>query len=100
MSALLPVLQVIHGCLDQARASKMWCFDRKQAIWQQSGSGNNWAHGYFRHGPVSSAGILEKIEKVRRWKYSRVLADIIQDVIAFIENVVRKCMIHLILKGF
>jgi hypothetical protein len=58
--------QVIHGCLDQARASKTWCFDRKQTYWQQSGSGNNWAHGYYRHGPASAAGIMERIERVER----------------------------------
>lgn len=38
-------------------------YNARSAIFGQSGSGNNWAHGYMEHGPRELAKILESVRK-------------------------------------
>jgi hypothetical protein len=49
----------------EAEAQRSWRFDADRSFSQQSGSGNNWQHGFGVHGPRCEAAILERVEAVR-----------------------------------
>ncbi|CAL6014251.1 Delta_tubulin [Hexamita inflata] len=51
--------KVIEKCL----VSKKLNYQHSQAIWRQSGAGNNWAHGYKNFGQSAGSDILDTIRK-------------------------------------
>lgn len=58
--------KVIQGVLDASlhrAASVGWHFDREALFGQSSGSANNWAFGYHRHGPLYADAILERARR-------------------------------------
>jgi tubulin delta len=56
--------KVISNCLTPKR-SEDWRYRKCDVVVKQSGSGNNWAHGYNIHGPNMSGSVLEAIRRVR-----------------------------------
>lgn len=56
--------KVIKDTYTYALQSKpKWAYDPKQNFSLQSGSGNNWAMGYARHGPATHKNILKLVRK-------------------------------------
>ncbi|EQC31617.1 hypothetical protein, variant [Saprolegnia diclina VS20] len=55
--------KVVMQCQDRAAASGRWQYDRTNSVCQQSGSGNNWAHGYTVHGAASAEAILDVLQR-------------------------------------
>uniref|UniRef100_A0A0G4HD30 Tubulin delta chain n=1 Tax=Chromera velia CCMP2878 TaxID=1169474 RepID=A0A0G4HD30_9ALVE len=39
-----------------------WRYNPRSSFCQQSGSANNWAHGFYKHGPAVEAQLLEKLK--------------------------------------
>lgn len=55
---------ILKSCLGKNDViSGRFHYNARSAIFGQSGSGNNWAHGYMEHGPRELAKILEGIRK-------------------------------------
>ena len=45
--------KVVQNCLSSSKQTKsgiVWNYDKKNAIYKQGGSGNNWALGYHYYG--------------------------------------------------
>ena len=52
--------KVIEKCLKKSKING-WYYDDKNIIHKQSGSGNNWANGFFYHGPTIENTFVETI---------------------------------------
>ena len=52
--------KVIEKCLKKSKING-WYYDEKNIIHKQSGSGNNWANGFFYHGPTIENTFVETI---------------------------------------
>lgn len=50
--------KVINSLLE--RPTNLWAYDRNLSFSQQEGSGNNWAYGFYDHGPSCSQQMLNK----------------------------------------
>lgn len=55
--------KVIAQTIDDAHRSGRWCYPSGQQIYQKRGSGNNWAHGFCRHGPQVEERVLEAVQR-------------------------------------
>mmetsp|Transcript_6826 Transcript_6826/g.10699 ORF Transcript_6826/g.10699 Transcript_6826/m.10699 type:complete len:443 (+) Transcript_6826:226-1554(+) len=55
--------RVVHQAREFADKSKSWTYAEANCHTGQSGSGNNWAHGYSVHGPASREKVLDIIRK-------------------------------------
>ena len=44
-------------------AGDVWGYDPEHHFCRQSGSANNWAFGYFKHGPACKEGVLDVVRK-------------------------------------
>jgi tubulin delta len=55
--------KVVQSCTELASASGTWRYDDACAFTQQSGSGNNWAHGFHSHGPKHREALLRCITR-------------------------------------
>eukprot|EP00877_Chromochloris_zofingiensis_P000033 jgi/Chrzof1/1002/Cz01g36130.t1 len=56
--------KVIAASKQVANSSRHnWTYDSSRCLWQQSGSGNNWAQGYYRYGPQIRDGCVELVRK-------------------------------------
>ena len=53
--------KVANQCLQSQHG--LWQYDEKRTFTKQSGSGNNWAHGYNIHGREVSEKVLEVIQR-------------------------------------
>lgn len=53
--------KVIENAVAFSKRSKLWSYDDGNAVWQQSGSANNWAYGYAVHSQVVGDRISEAI---------------------------------------
>eukprot|EP00892_Ulva_mutabilis_P006400 jgi/Ulvmu1/4131/UM019_0110.1 len=51
--------KVVHACINGNRSQKSWAYDPANVVIQQSGSGNNWALGYNRHGSRCAEAVVE-----------------------------------------
>nr|CCA20653.1 tubulin/FtsZ family putative [Albugo laibachii Nc14] len=54
--------KVVQRCLTR-KVGQIWSYESSNALYQQSGSGNNWAHGYFVHGVKMEAAFQECLRK-------------------------------------
>ena len=52
--------KVIEKCLKSAKSSN-WNYNKSTIIHKQSGSGNNWANGFFHHGPTIEEKFVETL---------------------------------------
>jgi tubulin delta len=52
--------KVIEKCLKKSKLNG-WYYDNNNIIHKQSGSGNNWANGFFYHGPTIENTFVETI---------------------------------------
>ena len=52
--------KVIEKCIKRSKING-WNYDEKNIIYKQSGSGNNWANGFFYHGPTVENTFVETI---------------------------------------
>ena len=52
--------KVIEKCLKSAKSSN-WNYNKSSIIHKQSGSGNNWANGFFHHGPTIEEKFVETL---------------------------------------
>ena len=55
--------KVVQQTLAAAKHSKVWEYDGKCVYTQKRGSGNNWANGYFQHGPAACGDILDIVQR-------------------------------------
>lgn len=55
--------KVVQQTLTAAKHSKVWEYDGKCVYTEKRGSGNNWANGYFQHGPVACGDILDMVQR-------------------------------------
>lgn len=55
--------KVIDGCLNKSK-NYDFIYDKDLVVQKHSGSGNNWANGFFNHGPSIENDILEKFTKL------------------------------------
>ena len=55
--------KVIAQMVSMAQRSGRWRYPDKQQFSQKRGSGNNWAHGYYVHGPAAREPILNLVRK-------------------------------------
>jgi hypothetical protein len=57
--------QVIAAMVKQAKKASAqqvpWAYDCQRQVTQDSGAGNNWAHGYHDYGPKCQESILDAI---------------------------------------
>jgi tubulin delta len=53
--------KVIQSCL--ANAGDAWRYDATRTFARQSGSANNWAYGYYLHGPATREAVMERVRK-------------------------------------
>jgi tubulin delta len=53
--------KVVERCLARTHPFR---FERELSFCQQEGSGNNWAYGYFKHGPRVLDSILERMHRL------------------------------------
>jgi hypothetical protein len=67
-----PALRLLHRCTPQvvgdarrqaATSSSCWSYHGCGVLCQQSGSGNNWAMGYNKHGPAVREGLMDLVRK-------------------------------------
>ncbi|KAG8451669.1 hypothetical protein GDO86_003745 [Hymenochirus boettgeri] len=55
--------KVVSQTLSMAEYSGKWKYDLKSQFSQKQGSGNNWANGYFVHGPKHKDAIMDLVQK-------------------------------------
>jgi tubulin delta len=55
--------KVVQECTVRAAASKVWRYDERGTHTEQSGSGNNWAHGFHSHAPRHREEMLRLIQR-------------------------------------
>ena len=55
--------KVVHQSLIKAKQSSLWEYDAKCVYTQHRGSGNNWANGFFKHGPAARVEVLEMVRR-------------------------------------
>jgi len=55
--------KVIHTALNAANRCGRYRYDPKSTFWKQSGSGNNWAHGFTLHGPSSRDRMVDLVRR-------------------------------------
>eukprot|EP00742_Colponemidia_sp_Colp-10_P008839 GILJ01009599.1.p1 GENE.GILJ01009599.1~~GILJ01009599.1.p1 ORF type:complete len:434 (+),score=41.07 GILJ01009599.1:58-1359(+) len=55
--------KVVRNCLQGAARSGTWKYDNNSSFCKQSGSANNWAHGFNTHGPACRESILECVRR-------------------------------------
>ena len=55
--------KVVYNSLADARREGCYSFDTKSVYSEKSGSGNNWANGYLKHGPASKEAILNVVRR-------------------------------------
>ena len=53
--------KVIQSCL--ANSGDAWRYDANRTFARQSGSANNWAYGYYLHGPATREAVMERVRK-------------------------------------
>lgn len=56
-------LKVIESSLTEAKRGGAWEYDTSSVYKGRQGSGNNWAHGFYQHGPAGREGILNAIQR-------------------------------------
>ena len=61
---LLSFVQAIKHAQSVA-SSKGWSFSSENIITEQSGSANNWGHGYHHHGARLVSKVCSLVEKVK-----------------------------------
>uniref|UniRef100_A0A1X7SWJ1 Tubulin delta chain n=1 Tax=Amphimedon queenslandica TaxID=400682 RepID=A0A1X7SWJ1_AMPQE len=55
-------LKVIESSLVEAKRGGAWEYDSSSIYKGRQGSGNNWAHGFYQHGPAAHEGILNAVQ--------------------------------------
>ncbi|CAH1802305.1 unnamed protein product [Owenia fusiformis] len=55
--------KVIAQCKTNAKRSGLWSYNDSSSFCQKRGSGNNWAHGYFKHAQNASINVMELLRK-------------------------------------
>lgn len=55
--------KVIAQMVTNSRRSGKWCYPSKQQVCRKRGSGNNWAHGFFHHGPLVEEQVLDAVQR-------------------------------------
>ena len=56
-------LKVIESSLTEAKRGGAWEYDSSSIYKGRQGSGNNWAHGFYQHGPSAHEGILNAVQR-------------------------------------
>ena len=56
-------LKVIESSLTEAKRGGAWEYDSSSIYKGRQGSGNNWAHGFYQHGPAAHEGILNAVQR-------------------------------------
>jgi tubulin delta len=55
--------KVISKVTANATKSRQWCYDSSRSVCRSSGSGNNWAAGFYVNGPSMAEPVLEAVRK-------------------------------------
>ena len=55
--------KVIEASLSEARQDGHWLYDSASIYKGHKGSGNNWANGFYQHGPSAREGVLNIIQR-------------------------------------
>lgn len=55
--------KVVSNCFETAKRHGKWAYDPGMGVTKQSGSGNNWAHGYAVHGRCMYEAARDKVRK-------------------------------------
>ncbi|XP_002735635.1 tubulin delta chain-like [Saccoglossus kowalevskii] len=53
---------IAQSMLD-AKKSGRWVYPKGQQFCQKRGSGNNWAHGYCKHGPQAQEAVMDMVQR-------------------------------------
>ena len=55
--------KVVHGALVERKRDKQWLYDPASAHQGKKGSGNNWANGYCKQGPLTCDLIMSLVQR-------------------------------------
>ena len=55
--------KVISHTLSEAKKTGKWAYPTDQQFCQNRGSGNNWAYGFFEHGPKCTDTVIEMVHR-------------------------------------
>ena len=55
--------KVIQSSISEAKKEGTWLYDTSSTYRGRRGSGNNWANGFYQHGPQVHDGVLEIVRK-------------------------------------
>lgn len=54
---------MIESSMMEAKRAGQWEYDSSSVYKGRKGSGNNWAYGFYQHGPLAREGILNAIQR-------------------------------------
>ncbi|XP_070572249.1 tubulin delta chain-like [Ptychodera flava] len=55
--------KVIAQTMQDAKKTGKWRYPKDRQFCQKRGSGNNWAHGYCKHGPKAQEAVMDMVQK-------------------------------------
>ena len=55
--------KVVHGALTDRKRDRGWLYDPSSTHQGRRGSGNNWANGYCKQGPIACDSIMDLVRK-------------------------------------
>ena len=55
--------KVVHGALTERKRERGWLYDPSSTHQGRRGSGNNWANGYCKQGPLACDSIMDLVRK-------------------------------------